>query len=81
MPAFWWVQLDLVLLMGRAVSGGVLCGVWELSMNLGSLSADGRVCVSVLLLVWCEPSSTGACRQLGGVGSWIRDGDLWASSC
>ena len=37
----WWVGLDLVLLMGRAVSGGTFLGVCELSMTLGSLSANG----------------------------------------
>ena len=55
-----WVELDLVLLMGKATSGDMFWGVCELSMALGSLSADGWVCVPVLLVVWCEASSTGA---------------------
>ena len=70
MPALCWVELDLVPLMGRAVSGGVFWSVCELSMTLGSLSADGWVCVPVLLVVWREASYTGACRQLGETGSW-----------
>ena len=61
MPVFWWVELDLVPLMGRAVSGGVFWGVCEISMTLGSLSANGWGCVPVLLLVWHEASSTGGC--------------------
>jgi len=55
--------------MHQAVSGGVFCGVYELSMTLGSLCANGWGCVSILLLVWCEVSSSGACRQLGGAKS------------
>ena len=70
MPILWWVELSLVPLMGRAVSGGVFWGIFELIMTLGSLSADGWSCVSVLLVVWHEVSSTGACRQLGGARSW-----------
>ena len=66
---FWWVELDLVPLMGRAMSGGVFCGVCELSMTLGSLSANGWSCVPVLLFVCCEASSTGVCWVLGGAGS------------
>ena len=65
----WWMELDLVLLMGRATSGGVFWWVCELNMTLG-LSADGWVCVPVLLVVWHEASNTGACRQLGGYRSW-----------
>ena len=49
-------------------------------MTLGSLSADGWVCVPVLLVVWCGAFSTGACRLLGGARSWSWDGDLWESS-
>ena len=52
MPLFWWVGLDLVLLVGRAASRGVFWVVCELSMILGSLSANGWGCVSVLLVVW-----------------------------
>ena len=70
MPALWWVELDLVPLMGRAMSGGAFWGVCELSMTLGSLSADGWVCVPVLLAVWHEASSTGGCWLLGGARSW-----------
>ena len=61
--------LDLVFLVGRAESGGVFWSVCELIMILGSLSANGWVCVPILLVVWHEVSSTGACWPLGGAGS------------
>ena len=51
MPVFWWVGLDLVPLVGGAASSGVFWGVCELSMTLGSLSANGWGCVPVLLVV------------------------------
>ena len=66
--------------MDRATSGGVFWGVCELITTLGRLSADGWGCAPVLLVVSCEVSCTGACRQGGGAGSWCRDGDLWVSS-
>ena len=48
----------------------VVCfGVSELSMILGSLSANGWGCVPVLLVVWHRVSSTVACWPLGGAGS------------
>ena len=48
----WWVWLDLVFLVGRTASGGVFRGVCELSMIIGSLSANGCGCVPVLLVCW-----------------------------
>ena len=45
MPVFWWVGLDLIFLVGRAMSGGVFWDVCELSMILGSLSANNGGCV------------------------------------
>ena len=68
MPVFWWVGLDLVFLVGRSASGGVLWGVCELNMILGSLSANGWGCVPVLLVVWHGASSTGVYWLLGGAG-------------
>ena len=68
-PVFWWMRLDLVFLVGRATSGGVFWDVCELSMILGSLSANGLGCVSVLLVVWRGISSTVACWSLSGAGS------------
>ena len=65
---FWWVGLDLVFLVGRAVSDGVFWGVCELSMTLGRLSANGWGCVPVFLVVWHGVFSTGACWPLGGAG-------------
>ena len=69
MPVFWWVGLDLVFLVDRAASGGVFLSVCELSMTLGSLSANGWGCVPVLLVVWHGASSTGVCWPSGGAGS------------
>ena len=69
MPVFLWVGLDLVFLVGRAVSDGVFGGVCELSVILGSLSANGWVCVPVLLVVCHGASSPRACWPLGGAGS------------
>ena len=58
---FWGMGLDLVSLVSRAVSSGVFWGVSELSVILGSLSANGWDCVPVLLVVWHGASSTEAC--------------------
>ena len=69
MPVFWWMRLDLVFLVGRIVSSGVFWGVCDLIMILGSLSANGWGCVSVLLVVWLRMSSTVACWSLSGAGS------------
>ena len=63
---FWWVELDLVFLVGRAASGGVFWGVCELIMILGSLSANGWGCVPDLLVVWHRVSCTVACWSLSG---------------
>ena len=68
MLVFWWVGLNLVFLVGRAASGGVFCGVCELIMILGSLSANVWGCVPVLLVVWHGAFNTGACWPLGGAG-------------
>ena len=54
------------------MSRGVFWGVCELSMTLGSLSADGYVCVPAMFIVCCEVSSAGSCWQLGGAQSWIQ---------
>ena len=71
MPLFWWVGLDLVLRVGRALSGGVFWGVCELRFckTLASLSANGWVFVPVLLVVCNGVSSTGAGWPLGGARS------------
>ena len=61
MPVFWWMRLDLVFLVGRSTSGGVFWGVCDLIMILGSLCANGWVCVPVLLVVLHRVSSTVAC--------------------
>ena len=51
------------------MSSGVFCGVCELIMILGSLSVNGWGCVPVLLVVWHEVYSTGACWWLSAAGS------------
>ena len=69
MPVFWWMSLDLLFLVGRTASSGVFWGVCDLIMILGSLSANGWVCIPVLLVVWQWVSSTVACWSLSGAGS------------
>ena len=69
MPVSWWVGLDLVFLVGRSTFSGVFWGVCELSMILGSVSANGWGCVPVLLVVWHRVSSTVACWLLSGARS------------
>ena len=69
MPVFWWMRLDLVFLVGRTASGGVFWDVCELSMTLGSLSANGWGCVSVLLVFYHAVSGNGASWLLSGAGS------------
>ena len=69
MPVFWLMRLDLVFLVGTSMSGGVFWGVCGLIMILGSLSANGWVCVPVLLVVCHRVSSTVACWSLSEAGS------------
>ena len=69
MPVFWWTMLDLVFLVRRSASGGVFLGVCDLNMILCSLSANGRVCFPVWLVVWHRVSSTVDCWSLSGAGS------------
>ena len=61
MLVFWWMRLDLVFLVGSSTSSGVFGGVCEPIMILGSVCANGWVCVPVLLVVWLRVSSTEAC--------------------
>ena len=56
MPLFWWMRLDLFFLVGRIAYGGVFWGVCELSMILGSLSANGWGFVLASCLAWGVPS-------------------------
>ena len=74
------MELSLFPLLYRAALGGVFWGVCELSTTLGNPSADGWDCVPVLLVVWHEVLSIVACSQLGGAGSWCRDGYLEEST-
>ena len=68
------MRLEFVFLVGSTTSSGVFWCACELSMILGSLSANGWGCVPVLL-VWYGVSSAGACWPLGRAGSkhWVRD--------
>ena len=43
------MDLDLLSLKGSAVSSAVFWGVRGLGMALGSLSASGQCCVTILL--------------------------------
>ena len=70
MPVFRWMRLDLVCLVGRTASSGVFWGVCDLTVILGSLSANGWGCVPVLLVVWHRVSSTGASWSFSGAG-WV----------
>ena len=57
---------------GSCPSDGQGCICWcvcELSMTLGSLSANGCVCVPLLPVALHEASSSGACWLLGGARS------------
>ena len=69
MPVLWWVGLYLVLLVGKPTSSGVFWSVCELSMTLGSLSANAWGCVPVLLVVWHGACCTGNFWPLGGAVS------------
>ena len=57
MHALWWLELNLIPLVGRAMSEGVFGGIYELSTTLSSLFADGWCCIPVNLIVWHEVSS------------------------
>ena len=48
------------------MSGGVFCVVCELTKTLGSLHADGQVCVPVLFVVWLRHP------VLGAAGIWVE---------
>ena len=64
MPLLWWMELK-----GSAVSSSVCSGVYGLDMALGSPSANGQGCVSVLQMVWHEVPRT---EVLGlWVGLWL----------
>ena len=69
MPVFWWMRQHLVFLVGRTTSSHVFWGVCELIMILDNHSANGWVCVPVLLVVWHRVSSTVSCWSLSGAGS------------
>ena len=61
---FWWLSMDIVFLVCKITSIGVLCSACELIMILDSSSANGWVCVPVFLIVLHRVSSTVACWSL-----------------
>ena len=70
MPAHWWVELGLGLLLGRAVSRGMSRGGCELSKSLSTLSTDGCGCVPTMYFVGLRHTSTGDYSQWGpGLGA------------
>ena len=62
-PAHWWVELGLFLLVDRAVSKGVSVGSCGLRMTLGIVSTDRWDCLPALLIDWPE--------ALEPVGCWV----------
>ena len=68
MPVFWWLRLDLVFLVNRTTAGDVFSGVFDLIMVLGGLSANGRCCIPVSLVVCHRVSTIGASWSLSGAG-------------
>ena len=55
-PAHWWVELGLVPLVSRAISGRVFRDSCGLRKSLGSLSGDEWACVPAVLVVWAAAS-------------------------
>ena len=64
-PAHWWVELGLVPLVGRAMSGVCLLSSGLLWKTLSSLSADGWGCVPTLLVVWPDSSQHWSLEAVG----------------
>ena len=62
-------EAGFCLSRGQDCVRGVFWGVCDLIMFLGSLSANGWVCVPVLIVVWHKVSSTVAFWLLSGAGS------------
>lgn len=52
MPIHWYVELNLILLVGGALSLGVIRGGYVPRRNSGSLFADGWGCVPTLFVIW-----------------------------
>ena len=65
----------------KAVLIPVVCfTVPGLGMALDTMSANGQDCVFILLTVWHDASTAGACWLSGRVLSLCWDEDLWESS-
>ena len=71
-----WVDLDLVPLVGRAMSRGMFIVSCELDTTLGILLALRWGCIPILLVVCSEGLSTRACILLGGARSSCQNGSL-----
>ena len=65
MPAHWWVELDLLPLVGRAMSQSMFAGSCWFRTTLGSLSADEWGRVPILLVVWPEASQYWSLQPVG----------------
>ena len=65
-PMFWWMELHSISLKSIDMSSSMSWGVYVLGISLSDLSTMGEGCVSVLLMVWHEASSTGDFWPLGG---------------
>jgi len=66
---FWWVKLNFVSLKGKVASSGLFWDVCGFCMALDRLSTNGKDGVPILLMVWHEGSSIGACCPLDGAWS------------
>ena len=71
MPAFWWVELDLGLLVGRGMSRGMSRDSCGLRKSLGSLSTR---------LFGLRHPSIEAYSLLSGARSWCQNVNFQESS-
>ena len=60
------MELHSISLKSIDMSSSMSWGVYVLGITLNDLSTMGEGCVSVLLMVWHEASSTGDFWPLGG---------------
>ena len=80
MPAHSWVELNLLFLIVRAVSLGVIRSGCVSEWTLDSLFADGWFCAPTLFVVLPGDSQI-LCQNLVGVARFLKNGILKGSSC
>ena len=80
MLAHWWVELDHVPLVGRAISKFWFRGGPELSMALGNLLMGAAVLLSCWLF-GSRCSNTGSYRTLGVGFDYVAEEPLLLSHC